>query len=78
MPICEKHIPLSQESENMKVTQSDSVMPWTVQAMEFSRPECWSGSLSLLQGIFPTQVSCIAGGFFTSWAIKEAQEHWSG
>ena len=23
------------------------------------------GSLSLLQGIFPTQVSCIAGGFFT-------------
>ena len=23
-------------------------------------------SLSLLQGIFPTQVSCIAGGFFTS------------
>ena len=24
------------------------------------------GSLSLPQGIFPTQVSCIAGGFFTS------------
>ena len=34
------------------------------------------GSLSLLQGIFPsrdrTQVSRIAGGFFTSWAIREA------
>ena len=34
------------------------------------------GSLSLLQGIFPTQelnqASCIAGGFFTSWATKEA------
>ena len=34
------------------------------------------GSLSLLQGIFPTQelnrVSCTAGGFFTSWATKEA------
>ena len=40
------------------------------------------GSLSLLQGIFPTQgssqsrdrtqVSCIAGGFFTSWATREA------
>ena len=35
-------------------------------------------SLSLLQQIFPTQprdrtqVSCIAGRFFTSWAIKEA------
>ena len=31
------------------------------------------GSLSLLQGIFPTrdrtQVSCDAGGFFTNWAI---------
>ena len=25
-----------------------------------------------------TQVSHIAGGFFTSWATREAQEHWSG
>ena len=36
------------------------------------------GSLSLFQGIFPTQdrtqVSHIAGGFFTSWATKEIQE----
>ena len=35
------------------------------------------GSLSLLQGIFPTQGSNpglpIAGGFFTSWATREAQ-----
>ena len=23
-----------------------------------------------------TQVSCIAGGFFTSWATREAQEYW--
>ena len=34
------------------------------------------GSLSLLQGIFPTQestrISCVAGGFFTSWALREA------
>ena len=34
------------------------------------------GSLSFLQGIFPTrdrtQVSCIAGGFFPSWATREA------
>ena len=34
------------------------------------------GSLFLLQGIFPlgnwTGVSCIAGGFFTNWAIREA------
>ena len=35
------------------------------------------GSLSLLQGIFPTQVSCIAGGFFTSQATREAQEYWN-
>ena len=25
-----------------------------------------------------TRVSCIAGGFFTSWAKREAQEYWSG
>ena len=25
-----------------------------------------------------TQVSCIAGGFFTSWATTEAQEYCSG
>ena len=25
-----------------------------------------------------SQVSCIAGGFFTSWATREAQEYWSG
>ena len=34
------------------------------------------GGLSLLQGIFPTQrlnpIDCIAGGFFTSWATREA------
>ena len=32
------------------------VTPWTV-SREFSRPKYWSGSLSLLQGIFPTQGS---------------------
>ena len=36
---------------------SDSMTPWTTQSMEFSRPEYWNGSLSLLQGIFPTQGS---------------------
>ena len=25
-----------------------------------------------------TQVSRIAGSFFTSWATREAQEYWSG
>ena len=37
---------------------------------------------ALFQGIFPTQdqtqVSCIVGGFFTIWDIREAQEYWSG
>ena len=31
------------------------------------------GGHSLLQGIFPTQVSHIAGRFFTSWATREAK-----
>ena len=30
------------------------------------------GCHALLQGIFLTQVSCIAGGFFTIWATREA------
>ena len=25
-----------------------------------------------------TQVSCIAGKFFTSWATRDTQEYWSG
>ena len=36
------------------------------------------GCHDLLQGIFPTQVSYIAGRFFTVWANREAQESWSG
>ena len=36
---------------------SDSATPWTTHSMEFSRPEYWGGSLSLLQGIFPTRGS---------------------
>ena len=30
------------------------------------------GHHALLQGTFPTQVSCIAGRFFTIWAPREA------
>ena len=44
-------------------------------SMEFSRPEYWVGRLSLLQGNSQsrdqTQASCIAGGFFISWAKRE-------
>ena len=91
----------------------------TIQSMESPGQNTGVGSLSLLQGIFPTQgsnpglphcrwilfqlshkgsprilewvaylfssrsswprnqtsVSCVAGGFFTNWAIKEAPDH---
>ena len=37
---------------------------------------------AFFQGIFPTQgrtqVSPVAGGFFTDWATRKAQEYWSG
>ena len=33
------------------------VNPWTIQSLKFARLEYWSGSPSLLQGIFPTQES---------------------
>ena len=53
-----------------------NIISTITQSMEFSRPEYWVGSHSLLQGFFPTQdrtqVSHIAGGFFTSWATREA------
>ena len=43
----------------MKVTQSCRLFatPWTIQSMEFSWQNTGLGSLSLLQGIFPTQGS---------------------
>ena len=50
--------------------------PWTIQSMESPGQNTGVGSHSFLQGIFQprdrTQVSCIAGGFFTSWATREA------
>ena len=57
------------------------VTPWTIESMEFSRPEYWSGlafpfSRGSSQPRDRTQVSCIAGGFFTSWATREAQWYW--
>ena len=36
---------------------SDFATPWTIQSMEFSRPNTGVRSFSLLQGIFPTQGS---------------------
>ena len=54
--------------------------PWTIQSMEFYRPECWSGLPCPPPGDLPnpgikprspTQVSHIAGRFFTSCATRE-------
>ena len=66
---------------------SDSATPWTVAlhaslSMEFSRQECWSGSPVFFsrESSWPrdkTQVSCIAGGFFTVWATRKAQIGWA-
>ena len=52
--------------------------PWA-----FSRQEYWNGLPCPLPGDFPqprdrTQVSCIAGRFFTMWATRDAQKYWSG
>ena len=53
------------------------VTPWTLQFMEFSRPEYWSGKPFPSPGESSqprdqTQVSRIAGRFFTSWTTREA------
>ena len=45
-----------------------STTPWTIQSMEFSRPEVWSG----VAFPFSRGSSQLAGGFFTSWATREA------
>ena len=57
------------------------VTPRTIRPMEFYRPEYWSGSLSLLQGIFPTQG--LNPGLSTLQADSlpaepQAQEYWNG
>ena len=58
------------------------VTPQTIQCMEFSRPQDWSDAFPFSrrssQARDWTQVSRTAGGFFTSWPTREAQEYWSG
>ena len=49
--------------------------------MEFSRILEWVAfpfSRRSYEPRIQSQVSCIVGGFFTSWATGEAQEYWSG
>ena len=50
--------------------------PWTIQPMEFSRPEYWSGSLSPLQGIFPTQGSNSGLQHLWSRGISQGGQQW--
>ena len=65
------------ESESC-LSVSDSFWPHGLHSpWNTPRQNTGVGSLSLLQGIFPTRdrthVSLIAGRFFTSWATREAQ-----
>ena len=52
------------------------VTPWTIQSMEFSKSEYWNGAYPFSTGSSRprnhTGVSCITGGFFTNWALREA------
>ena len=58
--------PHESESESLSVV-SDFLRPHELYSLWNSPGQNTRvGSLSLLQGIFPTQVSRIAGGFFTS------------
>ena len=68
-------------------SESHSVMSDSLQPHGLYRPWNSPGQntgvfCSLLQGSSQpkdqTQVSYIAGRFFTSWATREAQEYWSG
>ena len=51
------------------------VTPWTIQSMEFSRPDYWKWVAFPFRGSSQprvrTQLSCIAGRFFTSWVTGE-------
>ena len=51
--------------------------PWTIQSLEFSRPEYWRRACPFSSGSSRpsswTWVSGIAGRFFSNWAIGEAQ-----
>ena len=60
---------------------SDSLWPHTVHGILRARTLEWLTfpfSKGSSQPRDQTQVSRIAGGFFTIWATREAQEYWSG
>ena len=65
-------VKVTQSSPTLCNPMDDIYSPWN-----FPGQNTGVGSFSLLQGIFPVQVSCTAGGFFISWATREAQVYWS-
>ena len=66
-------------SKNHSVVSDSSWPHGLYSSWNSSRQNTGMGSCSLLQGIFltqgsnPSQVSCIEGGVFTSWATRAAQ-----
>ena len=65
--VCESHSVVSDSLQPHGILQA-RILEWV--AFPFSRGSC--------QPRDQTQVSHIAGGFFTSWITREAQEYWSG
>ena len=65
------------ESECHSVV-SDSVTPWTILQARILECVAFPYSRGSSQPRDQTEVSLIAGRFFTSWATREAQEYWSG
>ena len=81
---CDNKTAAREESE-VKAAQSCPTlwdpMGYTVRGILPARILVWVAfpfSRESFQPRNQTQVSCIAGGFFTSWAMREAQESWSG
>ena len=70
------------ESESRSVVSNClDTMDYTVHGILQARIQEWVAfpfSRASLQPRDWTQVSRIAGGFFTRWATREAQEYWSG
>ena len=69
--------PLKESESKSRSVVSDSLWPpCTIQPMGFSRPEHEWVAYPFSRGSSPPRdwprVSCIAGGFFTDWAIREA------
>ena len=56
----------------MKKSEMKVKVAWSCRTLCDPDQNSGVGSCSLLQGIFPTQVSHIARGFFTSWVAREA------